>query len=221
MLRRLLGDWRNVGGAQDVLDSLARDDLYVRRGFDVQLVARPEPGFSKLNQAVGLYPFATTEDAVGAVFAGETAEEGVLRRRMARVYSWLWRLEVDLRSFIHATMVRVCGQGWEKQRLPGNREMYDRWVERRERDARERAASQPLIAYADFTDYEPLITRSNNWKECFQPIFHHPEFIRESLRRLHAVRLPTAHARPVTKSEELFVAVEVQRILMAIGKLLE
>jgi hypothetical protein len=74
-------------------------------------------------------------------------------------------------------------------------------------------SEHPLIWYADFTDYEPIITRADNWKAIFVHFFQRAEHVRESLQRLYLPRLATMHARPLTQDDELFVYVELKRIV--------
>jgi hypothetical protein len=73
------------------------------------------------------------------------------------------------------------------------------------------------IAYADFTDYEPIISRKDNWNDVFKLVFNQPESLRESLQRLYPVRLATMHARLITQDDQLLLYIETKRILKAIG----
>jgi hypothetical protein len=77
------------------------------------------------------------------------------------------------------------------------------------------APSTKLIAYADFTDYEKIISRKDNWREVFVGFFNRPENARESLQRLYPVRHCTMHARAVTQEDELLMSVEIHRIVKA------
>ena len=72
------------------------------------------------------------------------------------------------------------------------------------------------IAYADFTDYERVICRSDNWREIFTTFFDRPESVRESFQRLYPIRLDTMHARPITQDDELLLYVETQRLVKVI-----
>ncbi|NIA70462.1 hypothetical protein HBA54_17840 [Pelagibius litoralis] len=64
------------------------------------------------------------------------------------------------------------------------------------------AGGQPLIAYADFTDYHLIVCRRDNWREVFSAFFQREENVWESFQRLHLIRLDTMHARPITQDDE-------------------
>ncbi|MEX0805198.1 MAG: hypothetical protein WD688_18030 [Candidatus Binatia bacterium] len=70
-----------------------------------------------------------------------------------------------------------------------------------------------MIAYADFTDYERVICRGDNWRDVFAPFFRRPESLRESLQRLYPIRLDTMHARFITQDDELLLYVETRRLM--------
>jgi hypothetical protein len=76
-----------------------------------------------------------------------------------------------------------------------------------------------LIAFADFTDYEKIICRRDNWKEVFAPFFDRPESVRESLQRLYPVRLATMHARLITQDDQILLYIETKRLLKAMDAL--
>lgn len=64
-----------------------------------------------------------------------------------------------------------------RHRLPNG--LYDKWLEKKRKAERGDAPSLLLIAYADFTDYEPVICRADNWP-LFEPVFERKERLRES-----------------------------------------
>lgn len=75
---------------------------------------------------------------------------------------------------------------------------------------------EPLINYADFTEYKAIIERRDNWSAVFKSVFGRPEDIRESFQRMFPVRIATMHARLITSDDELLLLVETRRILRAI-----
>lgn len=75
----------------------------------------------------------------------------------------------------------------------------------------------PLIAYADFTDYVQIIIRKDNWDAVFEPIFKRRMLVQESFQRLYPIRICTMHARFITQDDELYLLVETQRLLKAMG----
>jgi hypothetical protein len=94
--------------------------------------------------------------------------------------------------------------------------MLAAWREKKQKAMDSGEKEGPLLAYADFTDYVPIITRKDNWEKVFKPIFQRSEFVRESFQRLYPIRICTMHARMITQDDELYLHVEIKRILRAI-----
>jgi hypothetical protein len=125
------------------------------------------------------------------------------------------RIETQLRQFIDKQMTAACGDQWVKHRVPGS--MRIKWTEKREKARANSEADQPLIAYADFSDYSQLITQKNNWKEVFEVVFGRQTSVQESFQRLYPIRICAMHARMITQDDELYLHVETKRILSTIG----
>jgi hypothetical protein len=113
-------------------------------------------------------------------------------------------------------MTAACGANWVKQRTPAG--MMDAWIEKRATALAKGEIEQPLIFYADFSDYIKIIERKDNWKEVFKPIFGRSEDVRESFVRLAPIRIVTMHARLITLDDELLLHVETTRITRALRK---
>jgi len=126
---------------------------------------------------------------------------------MAESYDLISDFERDLRHFIHQRMSAVFGSKWEKSRIPG--EMYKRWLEKRERAILAGELPELLIDYADFTDYVIVITRKDNWEQVFRGFFGRPQFVQESLYRLHPIRVCTMHARLLSQEMRLVLQSEI------------
>ncbi len=217
-LRIDLGDWRDpITWRPEILTDLAaRSDFYVSLGFDWTLTDFPAPAFEQSLDIADLrreppplverygVPIPPSDD--------DDEEEGLARTNMA--YDWLLRLETQLRGFIDERMTRALGADWPKRRLPNG--LYEKWQEK-QRKAKEAGGREwPLIAYADFTDYELVICRSDNWRDIFAASFGRPESVRESFQRLYPIRLDTMHARPITQDDELLLYVETRRLVKVI-----
>jgi hypothetical protein len=112
-------------------------------------------------------------------------------------------------------MKAAFGEHWIKHRVPG--EMRKSWQDKRQKAQDNGGKNWSLIAYADFTDYETIITRNDNWSAVFKSVFDRPELVRESFQRLYPIRLCTMHARIITQDDELYLHVETMRLLKAIG----
>jgi hypothetical protein len=220
VLRVGLGDWRDsiTWPSGIFTDLAARSDFYASLGFDHALTDFPAPAFEQSLDIAGLRrepphlielygaPIAESDD--------EEEEEGLGRTNVA--HDWLLRLETQLRSFIDEAMTRAFGANWHKQRLPSG--LYDQWQEKRQKALQSGGREWPLIAYADFTDYERVICKGDNWREIFAAFFARVESVRESFQRLYPIRLDTMHARPISQDDELLLFVEARRLVRAIKK---
>lgn len=218
LLRIDLGDWQDrINFPKEIFDDpLARSAFYQERGFDPALSAFPTDAFAESLDIAGLrgasppiidaydYEEITQEDKQEAAFARTNA-----------AHDRLQRFETQLRQFIDEQMTKTCGEQWVKHRVPGP--MSQSWIEKREKARAHGEADHPLIAYADFSDYVPIITQKNNWNEVFAPMFRRPTFVQESFQRLYPIRICTMHARMITQDDELYLYVEIKRVLSAIG----
>lgn len=219
-LRVDLGDWRNrITWPEPVLtDMAARGTFYEDLGFDTSLTDFPAPAFRESTEIAGLRreppPLVDAYGAPVPRAEDEDDEEALVRTNMA--HDWLLRLETNLRDFIDARMTAVFGAEWPKHQLPNG--VYDQWRERREAAVKAGRHPMPLVAYADFNDYERVICKKDNWSQVFSAYFGRPESVRESFQRLHLIRLDTMHARPIGQDDELLLYVEVRRLVRVIFK---
>lgn len=218
-LRVDLGDWRDpIAWRPEIFTDLAeRSDFYVSLGFDQALTDFPAPAFEQSLDIAGLRreppPLVDRYGApVPRTNDDDEEEEGLARTNMA--HDWLLRLETQLREFIDERMTRAFGADWPKHHLPNG--LYDAWQDKK-RKAKEAGGKEwPLVAYADFTDYERVICKSDNWREIFAAFFVRQESVRESFQRLYPIRLDTMHARPITQDDELLLYVETRRLVKVI-----
>jgi len=206
-LRASLGDWRDpISWRPEIfMDLAARGDFYVQLGFNPALTNFPLPAFEKGLEIAGLESPVQSESV-------DSEEEGLGRTNAA--HDLLQRVERSLRRFIHAQMTRAFGPDWAKHRLPNG--VYEDWREKKRYAEEAGAEERPLIEYADFTHYELILCRRDNWREVFQAFFKRQESVRETFQRLHPIRLDVAHARLITQDDELLLRVEVRRLEKAI-----
>jgi len=209
-LRLDLGDWREPFALDPsvLLDSRARSEFYVARGFDPGLTAFPAPAFQDGMESAGLYD---AEDESDGISAEEDAENAFMRTNEA--HDRLMRFEYRLREFIDEAMTLAVGPDWTRHRVPEKMRMD--WIEKKNRALAAGEAEQPLIVYADFTDYLAIIVGKENWRDVFATMFQHKASVEESFRRLYPVRICTMHARPITQDDALFLLVEIKRLNMA------
>ena len=212
-LRESLGDWRDsISWPKDIAaDLVVRSEFYSDLGFDSDLTDFPAPAFQESADAAGLRgePPPLVVGYGPPVPHSESDEEALVRTNIA--HDWLLRLETNLRQFIDHRMTQAFGPEWPKHRLPKG--LYDKWMAKKEKAVSAGRGEWPLIAFSDFTDYERVICRKDNWREVFSGLFRRPESVRESFQRLYMIRLDTMHARPIGQDDELLLYVEVKRLI--------
>lgn len=213
-LRDWLGTWdSSITWDDDQLEDLeTRSEFYEDQGYDSALSDFPNPAFEEALGLAGLRTSPPTLFITPAVVQSSEFNSGLERTNKA--HRQLFVLECSLRQFIEMRMQRDIGDGWVKSRVP--LDVRQKWEEKRDKAVAQGENPLPHIHYADFTDYEKIILRGDNWKDIFAPVFNRKEFIIESFYRLRPIRLCTAHARVITQDDEVFLYVEVKRILSVI-----
>jgi len=219
-IRASLGDWRErISRDFDTLSNLSvRTGFYVEHGLDRTLTDWPDDAFEQsldVTEIRGAPP--TLVDLYGSPVLGESDpdnEAGFIRNNVA--HDWLQRFETQIRQFIDAQMSRVFGEGWPERQLPNH--MLDKWRDKQKRDPYRDRHSR-IIIYADFTDYEQIICKRDNFKEVFALFFSREEHFRESMQRLAVPRIQVMHARLLTQDDELLLFAELRRLTSQFGRI--
>lgn len=216
LLRTQLGDWRGVSVPEELLrDPLARHGFYLDLGFNEALTSFPLSAFDEGADFAGLIlPDVEPSWDYGAPNEDEEPSADGLELN-SKAYRVLFVLETRIRAFIAKAMINAHGERWIAQRIPG--EMRQKWQEKQQKASDSGEPRQPLIAYADFTDYIQIIERRDNWNAVFKEVFRRKDDVRESFARLFPIRICTMHARPISLDDELLLRAESRRILRAIG----
>jgi len=191
---------------EQLVDPMLRTAIYAEQGFDSDLTDFPSHAFDEGLRLAGLRELESAENV-------EVQQDGFARARTA--FKLLQNFEVAVRRFIAHAMFSQFGPDWIKRQLPAG--MREAWIEKREKAVDAGCIEQPLIDYADFTDYVEIIHRKDNWNIVFKQVFGRKEDVRESFQRLFPVRIATMHARLVTREDELLLLVETKRVLKAIN----
>lgn len=217
-LRDDLGDWRGKIDWQELelTDLPNREAFYIDRGFDTSLTDFPASAFRESTEIAGLKReppplIAAYSEPVSRASYGDDEEAFIMTNK---AHDWLQRLESQLRKFINDKMTEAFGSNWPKHQLP--RGFYEQWVKKRDTAMAAGRKSFPLIAYADFSEYEVLICRKDNWNKVFRKYYKRKESIRESFQRLHPIRIDTMHSRPIVQDDQLLLYVEVRRLVSVI-----
>ena len=217
-LRKLLGDWREEITWPKAIwtDFDFRADFYMELGFDNRLTDFPLVAFTDILDKTEL---STSSPGLFEAYCPEfqsRTKKGEVKalKRTNKAHDRLQRFESQLRRFIDHVMTSVFGSDWPSQQLPMR--MAEKWQKRRQSAEATGAPVRPLVAYANFTDYELIVLGNDNWELAFQPYFTSPEYIRESIQRLYPIRCDTKHARPISKDDELLLYVETNRLMRVI-----
>lgn len=233
VLNEFLGKWDSELASKAILtDWVARRQFYFECGFDERLTAFPGKAFSSVLSNTGLLteltlPLDVSLPVAQPHWSAEVVQPATSRNpvssrpvsgnhRLRIAYFLISNLETQLRSFVAKAMEKSFGSHWIKQRVPG--ETRKRWEERRFAAKKAGETEARLLWYADFPDYEGIIIRSDNWRGLFEAIFQDLMEVQVSFRRVYPIRNSTMHARPISKADLVMLAVEVRRILSAIGR---
>ena len=217
-LRLVLGDLRDpVEWPTPIFeDPLARTDFYLDRGLDPALSDFPAEAFDQIIASARLKdaPPPLLSDYSGDTDTDHESEEAGFARTNA-AHGRLQRFETHIRRFIERQLRGISGDNWIKERVPP--EIRKDWQEKQQRARDSGEPNRRAIAYADFTDYEQIILRKDNWQDVFASVFTRKTLVQESFQRLYPIRVCAMHARIVTQDDELYLYVETKRLLAAIG----
>lgn len=207
-LRVDLGDWRDTMlDPTAMLDNpAARVAAYEAQGFNTELTDFPAEGFDAALTATNISLGVARADLA-------PPPSGDVPDCNRKGYDWLYILETRLRAFI-VNRLQAVHPRWE-QRLPKG--MHDRWQAKKATEMAGGRPEQPIIHYADFSDYNDIILGNANWRDCFKETFKREEAVREAFNRLRPIRIVVAHMRILTSEEHMLLNLEVRRLLRAIG----
>ena len=205
-LRSSLGDWREVTTLPPPIfeNVVERVDFYVGLGFDSTLTDFTVEAFEESAELAGLS--SQSEES-------EDDNEEVGLARTIRAHGQLIRFERSVRNFIETAMKAEFGDDWLRRQLPAG--MLEAWEEKKKIALEKGEQEQPLIAYADFTDYIRIIERKDNWARVFKAFFRRQSDVQEFFIRLFPVRVCTSHSRLITLEDELLLQVETRRVSRA------
>ncbi|WP_143134674.1 hypothetical protein [Burkholderia ubonensis] len=214
VLRENLGDWRDPPAWPQTLedDPQARTEFYVERGFNRDLTDFPDEAFDSGlalahlgNQDLGVMRF---EEALEVPFSPELL---TIQQRAKACFEILYIFEARLRTFIAHRMSEKFGDTWTSRRLPAG--MHEEWLDKQTRAGIPDGAAAELIDFADFTDYERIICKKDNWREVFEPVFKVSDLVKTAFYFLRPIRVTIMHARQPTYEDELFLRAEVTKLI--------
>lgn len=124
-------------------------------------------------------------------------------------------VEQKLRATIESRMRKKYGERWIETRI--NPQLLQEWTTRRDAAVSKGESPLDLIQYAYFMELSDLIVRRDHWREIFRPIFGKKEHFLTSMERLHPIRHPLAHSRPIGIGQQFHLISEAAYILRALG----
>jgi len=215
LLRDQLGDWRHAQSWAVIDDPIQRSDFYLHQGLNSSLTDYPSDAFDEALNVTGIQPIEI-KPVISSYQLNSEVESDIDEppTHMVSAYKIIYTFESKIRKFIDKIMTERYGSNWATHRVPGD--MKKNWDEKRTKALDYGESEHPLICYADFTHYETIIVRRDNWEEVFKAVFRNKASVTESLRRLYPMRIPTMHTRIIISDDILYLMAETQRILKAI-----
>ena len=207
LLDRELGD---ANTAERSANANERDEAAMRAGLNPELIAFPRATYDRVVFSAG---FTLSFASVPVPQALESPDLDATFN--SQHWQLLNELEQRLRQEVEHRLQKLVGSQWAKQRIPQS--VRKRWMDRQNQDRADGRTVYSAVQYADFMDLAAVITRRDNWREAFQPIFRDRDDIAMSLRRLHPVRKALAHSRPLGRADVLTLVSEATRIFRALG----
>ena len=123
-------------------------------------------------------------------------------------------IESHLKAIIAATLL-ATGDFAAICRLFGNR--IPDWERKRDDALRKDEQELHLIYYADFMEIADIVLNKELWESTFKAVFRNKDRFRMTIERLHSLRIPTSHSRPLTRTGKLRLWAEAVELFEAIG----
>ncbi len=124
-------------------------------------------------------------------------------------------VEQNLRVVIQSKMMDNYGADWMRKRVHKN--ITDGWEQRRDEAIAHGEAEFDLIQYSNFMELKDIVIAKPHWREIFEEIFKKKEHFATSMERLHPIRLPLAHSRPIGIGQQFHLISEAGLILRALN----
>ena len=124
-------------------------------------------------------------------------------------------VEQNLRTTIDTSMQSQYGANWMETQIDPN--LLQEWTDRRAEAVARGENPLALIQYSHFMELKDIVIRRPHWREVFAAIFKKREDFEISMHRLHPIRLPLAHSRPIGIGQQYHLISEASHILRALG----
>ena len=124
-------------------------------------------------------------------------------------------VEQKLRAAIEAGMQARYGPTWMETKIHPN--LLKEWTNRRQEAVSAGESSLALIHYSNFMELKDIVISRSHWRDIFEPIFRKKRHFETSMERLHPIRVPLAHSRPIGIGQQYHLISEASHILRALG----
>ena len=112
-------------------------------------------------------------------------------------------------------MSRKFGTNWLKKRIP--QDVVDKWSGRQAEAIDKGEAKLDLIFYSDLMELKDIIIAGPNWTPCFASTFKNKDHFSTSMGRIHPIRRPLAHSRPIGTAQTIHLYSEAQFLMTMMG----
>ncbi len=191
-------------------DADERDEAHIEAGMNPSIVAINPPAFHDILIETGFHfkaefmPLPNTED---------DSDPGHLFHPGHNML--ISSVEQNLRKLISSLLLSHYGSNWLEKSVSAT--LIKDWQERKDKAIADGEPPFELLQYSNFMELKDIVVSKKNWREVFVIIFKRKEHFIVAMERLHPIRLPLAHSRPIGRAQQFHLINEAAIILKAIG----
>lgn len=202
-----------LGEPIEIADCADEDDAssaHIEAGMDAGLASLGAPETGEILELTGfkfVIPYAPMPHAVN--------DEGDELHYDPSYFAFVNQIEQRLRAHIEQEMNNTFGDNWILARI--SEHVRNEWVSRRDKARSKGEPEFNLIHYAELIELKDIMIGKKTWSNLFSNRFGIKEHFITAMDRLHAVRNPLAHSRPISNGQRLHLHIEGVAILKALG----
>lgn len=127
----------------------------------------------------------------------------ITNKQNCTIYNVIFNIEIGLRELIISEMSIIDSNRWYKRRIPGD--IYDKCKDKMKLEKNipwTQYIDHHPIYFTDFSDLEKIISRKDNWLDCFEKIFKNKNIFQSWSRTLEPIRNKIAHNRIASEEDQ-------------------